>query len=242
MKSVHGLQANPNPKIEILLVVSAIALSGLCAFISLFGAPTGVQNKAEIIPISLGSKQFADYGAATPSAPIPAARLDLIAAAIHDTDPGANAQARYLAALKILETPVPGGPPKPSPSATPRELAPAVYVTKIRLDPPEPKQQQDVTFNVTFLNTTGSNQTYRWFVFIYRQGQPKPFGQTSADKARVIPTGTVEQPSINTWRMGSNEPCTVLEARVHWEDPSGSRPIFNNSDGQPYVLTFTMCQ
>jgi len=242
MKSAPGIQANSNPRIEILLVASAIVLSGLCAFFALYGAPTSAPNKTAILPVSLGSKQVADYYAATPSARIPAARLDLIAAAIHDTDPGADAQARYLAALKLLQTPVPGGPPKPSPSATPRQLAPAVYVTKIRLDPPAPKQKQDVTFNVTFLNTTGSNQTYRWFVFIYRQGQTKPFGQTSADKARVIPAGTVEQPAINTWRMGSNEPCTVLEARVHWEDPSGGRPIFNNSDGQPYVLTFTMCQ
>ena len=242
MKSAPVANAIRMYKLEILLITSAVVLSGLCALVSQSGTLTSAQKKTVFIPVSLSSKQSADYNAATPSARIPAARLDLIAEAIHDADPAANAQARYLAALEILKTPVPGGPPKPSPSATPKELPRAVYVTKIRLDPPNAKQQQDVTFNVTFLNTTGSSQTYRWFVFINRQGQPKPFGQTSADKARVIPAGTVEQPAINTWRMGSNEPCTVLEARVYWEDPNGSRPVFNGTDGHPYVLTFTMCQ
>ena len=249
MKTVPDAKVNRNQRFEILLVVGALALSGLCALSLFSGMLTTAQQKAEIIPVSLSSKQSADYSAATPGAQMPAARLDLIAEVIHDTDPAANAQARYNAVLEILQTPVAGGPPATpptviptlTPTVTPKELPRAVYVTNIRMDPPEPKQPQAITFYVTFLNTTGTDQTFRWFIFIYRLGQRQPFGQTSADRVHVIPVGTVEQPSINVWRMGSNEPCTTVEARVHWEDPSGSRPIFNNTDGQPYVLTFTMC-
>jgi hypothetical protein len=248
MKAVQKIVANRERRLEILLVVGALALSGLGVLFLISGLFTSVQEKNEILPVSLGSKQSANYDAPTPNARIPAPRLDLIAEAIHDTDPAANAQARYNVVLESLRTPVPGGPPMPtsspfpSPSPTSQILPRAVYVTKIRLDPPEPKQQQDVLFNVTFLNTTGTDQTYRWFIFIYRQGQRQPFGQTSSDRDHVIPVGTVEQPAVNTWKMGSSEPCTTLEARVHWQDPDGSRPIFNNTDGQPYVLTFTMCQ
>lgn len=242
MKTAPDAEANRNQRFEILLVVSALALSGLCALSLLSGVFTSAQKKNETIPVSLSSKQSADYSAAAPGARMPAARLDLIAEVIHDTDPYANVQARFNAVLENLRTPIAGGPPAPSPTATPGELPRAVYVTKIRLDPPEPKQKQDVTFYVTFLNTTGTDQTFRWFIFIYRQGQPNPFGQTSSDKARVIPAGTVEQPAVNTWRMGSSEPCTTVEAKVHWQDPSGSRPVFNGTDGQPYLLTFTMCQ
>jgi hypothetical protein len=238
MKTAPDAEANRNQRFEILLVVGALALNGLCALSLLSGVLTTAQKKSETIPVSLSSKQFADYSAATLSAQMPAARLDLIAEVIHDTDPGANVQARFNTILADLRTPVPGAPP----SATPRELPRAVYVTKIRLDPPEPKQKQDVTFYVTFLNTTGTDQTFRWFIFIYRQGQPNPFGQTSSDRARVIPVGTVEQAAVNTWKMGSSEPCTTVEARVFWEDPSGSRPVFNSPDGHPYVLIFTECQ
>jgi hypothetical protein len=242
MKTAPDARANRNQQFEILLVVGALTLSGLCAFSLLSGVYTSAQKKTEIIPVSLSSKQFADYSAATPSAQMPAARLDLIAEVIHDTDPGANVQARFNAVLENLRTPIAGESPAPSPTATPGELPRAVYVTKIRLDPPEPKQKQDVAFYVTFLNTTGIDQTFRWFVFIYREGQPKPFGQTSSDRARVISAGTIEQAAVNTWRMGLDEPCTTVEARVYWEDPSGSRPIFNSPDGHPYVLTFTECQ
>ena len=227
MKTAPDAEANRNQRFVVLPVVGALALSGLCALSVLSGALASAQPKSEMIPVSLSSKQFADYSAATPGGRIPPARLDLIAEVIHDTDPGANAQARFNAVLENLRTPVPGH---------------AVYVTKIRLDPPEPKHEQDVTFYVTFLNTTGADQTFRWFIFIYRQGQPNPFGQTSSDRARVISAGTVEQAAVNTWRMGVDEPCTTLEAKVYWEDPSGSRLVFNSPDGHPYVLIFTECQ
>jgi len=241
MKTTQDASARRDRRIEVLLLGLALALSAVC-FLSSFSAElASVQKKTEALPVSLSSKQAADYSAPTPSAHMPAARLDLIAEVIHDSEPDANVQARYDAVLANLKTPIAGGPPTPSPTAT-RELPRGVYVTNIRLDPPEPKQQQDFMFNVTFLNTTGQDQTFRWFVFIYRQGQSSPFGQTSSDKVRTIPAGTIEQAAVNTWKMGSSEPCTTLEAKVHWQDPDGSRPAFNSPDGHPYVLTFTMCQ
>lgn len=238
MKTTQDADANRNQRIEILLLGLALALSAVCLLSAFFDEFASVQKKTEILPVSLSSKQTADYSAATPSARMPAARLDLIAEVIHDTDPDANVQARFAAVLANLKTPIAGGPPAPSPTATQR----SVYVTGIRLDPPAPKQRDNVTFYVTFLNTTGTDQTYRWFIFIYREGQTEPFGQTSSDKERIIPPGTVEQQAINTWRMGSDEPCAKMEAKVHREDPGGGRPAFNSPDGQPYALPFTLCQ
>lgn len=227
MKTAADAEANRNPRFEILLVVGALALSGLCGLSVLSGVLASAQRKSEIIAVSLSSKQFADYSAATPSARMPAARLNLIAEVIHDTDPDANVQTRFNTVLANLRTPVPG--------------TRAVYVTNIRLDPPAPKQDQDVTFYVTFLNTTGSEQTFRWFIFIYEEGQEKPFGQTSSDQARIIPAGGSEQQALNTWRMGRGEPCTRFTAKVHWVDAGSGKPIFTKPDGQEYVLPFTIC-
>jgi hypothetical protein len=99
-----------------------------------------------------------------------------------------------------------------------------------------------VKFTVTFVNTTGSNLKYRWFIFIYKEGQEKPFGQTSSDQERIIPPGVTEQLALNTWKMGGGEPCTNFTAQVHWIDAVGGKPIFKRPDGEEYVLPFTICQ
>lgn len=138
--------------------------------------------------------------------------------------------------------PVP--PPPPTlfiPSPPPVALQPGVFVTGIRLDPPHPLQKQDVTFYVTFLNTTGVEQKYRWFIFIYLEDQSTPFGQTSSDMAYIIPPGTSEQVSLNTWKMGPGQPCTNLTAEVHWIGPEDTRPAFAGPNGRDFVFPFTVC-
>ncbi len=135
--------------------------------------------------------------------------------------------------------------PPPVPSIAPKTMtlafAPGVYVTGMRLDPPQPLQRQDVTFYVTFLNTTGVEQKYRWFIFIFREDQVAPFGQTSSDKTYIIPPGTSEQPSVNTWKMGPGQPCTNLTAEVHWLGPDGTGPAFSSPGGRDFVMPFTVC-
>ncbi len=156
----------------------------------------------------------------------------------------ATATATILIASEVPPSPTLFIPP-PVKSIAPPTITPTftsgVYVTGMRLDPPQPLQRQDVTFYVTFLNTTGVEQKYRWFIFIFREDQVAPFGQTSSDKAYIIPPGTSEQPSVNTWKMGPGQPCTNLTAEVHWIGPEDTRPAFGGPDGRDFVMPFTVC-
>ena len=106
--------------------------------------------------------------------------------------------------------------------------------------PPVPGQKDDVLFYVTFLNT-GGEQKFRWFVFIYKEGQANPFGQTSSDHERILPPGIAELLTVNTWRPGIGQPCTNFVAKVNWVESGGGKSVFKNIDGQEYVLPFTIC-
>ncbi len=134
--------------------------------------------------------------------------------------------------------------PRPS-TDTPRPAVPTpiplgVYVTNVRMEPPRPNPRESVIFYVTFLNT-GGEQEFRWFVFVYKEGQNNPIGQTSSDADRILPPGISEQPALNNWKMGPGEPCTNFYAQVHWLDPVMGKPFFKKPDGQPYILPFTLC-
>ncbi len=127
-------------------------------------------------------------------------------------------------------------PPPPTPP-----IPPSVYVTNVRTDPSPAKQKQDVTFYVTFLNTTGQERTYRWFVNIYDQNQSNPVGQTSSDKEFVLPPGTSEQATINMWRYGPGLPCTTYIAKIHWVNQDGSKPTFGKVGGAEAAFPFALC-
>jgi hypothetical protein len=127
-------------------------------------------------------------------------------------------------------------PPPPTPT-----IPPSVYVTNVRTDPSPAKQKQDVTFYVSFLNTTGQDRTYRWFVYIYEQNQSNPVGQTSSDKDYVIPPGTSDQVTINTWRYGPGLPCTTYIAKIHWVHQDGSKPTFAKVGGTEAAFPFMLC-
>ncbi len=127
-------------------------------------------------------------------------------------------------------------PPPPTPT-----IPPSVYVTSVKTDPSPAKQKQDVLFRVTFLNTTGQDRTYRWFVYIYDQSQSNPVGQTSSDKEFVIPPGTSEQVTINAWRYGPGEPCTTYIAKIHWVNQDGSKPTFGQVGGAQAAFPFMLC-
>ncbi len=126
----------------------------------------------------------------------------------------------------------------PSPTPT---LPPSVYVTNVRTDPSPAKQLQDLTFRVSFLNTTGGEQTYRWFVYVYAESQSNPVGQTSADKEFVLPPGASEQATINTWRVGPGLPCTTYTAKIHWVNQDGSKPTFAKVGGGEAAFPFQLC-
>jgi len=144
---------------------------------SYFGCPEDV----ETLPISLSSKQVADYSAAS-DARFRRGR-GVIAEVIHDADPDANVRARYSQVLDNLLTPVPGGPPKPTvtPSPSPIPAPASVYVTNIRLEPAEPKQNEPITFYVTFSTPRGLSRRTDGLCSSTTKDKPNP-----SDRLRQI--------------------------------------------------------
>lgn len=119
------------------------------------------------------------------------------------------------------DTPTPTGPTRTrTPSRTPTVNAPpGVYATSIRLDPTTAYRGQNVTFYVTFLNTTGTQQGFRWRIRIYTPDNSKnSFGDT-APLNNTINVGTSELASDNGWAVRGAGGCMDLIARVFQVDP-----------------------
>jgi hypothetical protein len=108
-------------------------------------------------------------------------------------------------------------PPTRAPTPTTLAAPPGVYALSIRLDPPNTKRGASPTFLVTFLNTTGKPQAYRWFIKVYEPDKPNSKGETSK-VANDIPPGTSELASATDWAIRGPGPCEPFIARVFWYD------------------------
>lgn len=148
--------------------------------------------------------------------------------------------------LWIFDPPLPiaGGSQAPA-------LPAGIYVKDIRLDPPAPREKQDVWFHVTFLNTSSEQVSWRWFVYIYRGDQQNPFGQTSSDNRRdgqdLIPTGTAERRALNAWHIVSGDGvCKKYWAKIYRYIPESNTtpPIAREilgANGGPIQKDFQVC-
>jgi hypothetical protein len=141
------------------------------------------------------------------------------------------------------DTPIlPTNTPTRRPTATPTlAFAPGVYVTALRSDPSPPVRREEVTFYATFLNTTGQEQSYRWFVYVYRADATRPFGQTASDRVYSIPTGAIELQTVNAWRLTGPGGCENFVARIVWLDSNNQPQLFVKPEGTVFELPFTIC-
>lgn len=106
------------------------------------------------------------------------------------------------------------------PPASPTIAAPpGFWSTTITVDPPAPKRGTFATFSVTFLNTSGSSQTYRWFVKVFQPDQRNSFGETSK-LSTTFPPGTTTLAAPADWKIGVIGDCLPFIARVFWVDPN----------------------
>ena len=104
------------------------------------------------------------------------------------------------------------------PTVTPTISAPpGVWAVSVRVDPLKGTRGQAESFFVTFLNTTGAPQTYRWRIRIYEPDKKNSFGDT-ATLDTSIPVGISEQASANNWKVTGPGDCLTFFARVFWAD------------------------
>lgn len=157
---------------------------------------------------------------------------------------GSGAPASAPSATPHLKTPPAAAPtvvpasPTPNPPVT---AVPALYVIGLRPDPQSPRRGQDVSFFVTFVNTTNIPLTYRWAVYLFKPDQPAhSFGQTGPHVA-VIPPGTQEIRTPTTWSLTGHGPCENFLVRAGWVNGTDQVMYFTRPDGELFEQTLTVC-
>lgn len=125
-------------------------------------------------------------------------------------------------------------------TATPA-LAKAVFVTKIKVEPPQPKSKpSEFFFTVNFLNTVGENVNYpRWRVLIFRQGETKTFADPEGTSKTIVVGAsqqTTRPSSINVASV-----CESFTAQPVWEDENGKQNPLAQTDGKPVTMDFQVC-
>jgi len=142
------------------------------------------------------------------------------------------------ATLTSTPTPTPTPTATSTPTITP--IPAGLYVTNVRLEPP-PKRSEDLSFYVTFQNTTHRTQLYRWIVYVYRAENPRYSMTETTPILTEIPVGSVEQKALGIYRTGVGL-CEDLFVRVAWLDENRVAHFFNQPNGKIYELPFTVCQ
>lgn len=135
--------------------------------------------------------------------------------------------------------------PSPSPSSVPTNPAagfpPGAYVTDLRTDPNPPNRTAELRFFATFANSTGSQQNYRWIVYIYRFDAPsRSTGETTITQVN-LPIGSSEQKSDGFWRLGPGNQCESFFARVASLDQDKRPTMFTRPDGKVFEKSMTLC-
>ena len=113
-------------------------------------------------------------------------------------------------------------PPTKAPASPTINAPPGIWALAINVDPASAHRGVFVVFNVTFLNTTGTAQGYRWFIKIYEPDAKNSKGETSKLNS-TFPPGTTTLPAPTDWKINVSD-CTPYIARVFWEDP-GSKQV-----------------
>jgi hypothetical protein len=122
-----------------------------------------------------------------------------------------------------------------------RALAPAVYVTDLKITPPQPKNKPaEFFFTVSFLNTVGENVNYpRWRVLIYPKGEDKAIGDPEG-VSKTIANGSSTQ-DTKPWSIKVGVVCESFVAQPVWEDENGKQIALTQPDGKALTLEFQVC-
>lgn len=130
--------------------------------------------------------------------------------------------------------------PIPTPALAPQDtpVPPGIYVNSIRLNPPDAKKGQDITFIATFVNTSGSQPSWRVCAEIFLEETNKSHGITPCQN-RTIPAGTTEI-ELDTWAARGIAGCVNYRARAVFISEN-NRTAFKKTDGSDYWLPYSVC-
>lgn len=126
--------------------------------------------------------------------------------------------------------------------ATVAPSKPGVYVNSLRFSPGAPRRGEPVTFFVSFTNSTGKAQSYKWLVEIWEANADKknPYGQADG-LDQGISAGTVERATGDSWKVAGGGPCVPFRARVVYQDDQSRRVPFKRTNGSDLWVPFQVC-
>ncbi len=139
-------------------------------------------------------------------------------------------------------------PTNAAPTATTAPAAnaapPGLYVTSMRLDPPQPTHTQSISFYVSFLNTASGDQNVKWVILIYRADNPtRSFSQTAVNQTAFSPGATADFAAPGSFKLGSTgNACDFFFARVDQIDANNKGTDMTTPDGKTFEKSFTICQ
>ena len=134
-------------------------------------------------------------------------------------------------------TPIPTSTPAPPTPVIPAGL----YVTSLDMVTDPPARGLDLLFYATFANTTSSNQSFRWIVYIYRSDNlVTSFGETTVTSASLA-GGAHTEKSLGFWKLPLGGPCENFVGRVALVDQNNRSTPFLRPDGQIYQRAFAVC-
>lgn len=134
-------------------------------------------------------------------------------------------------------------PAPPPPTATPTRtptFAPGVFALDLRTEPNPATRGSDLKFYVTFVNTTGSPQTTRWNVYLFKPGDRNSYGEVT-QTTTTLANGINEYPSLGVWKLPLGGPCEDFVARVGWFDNENKVKMFVKFENQTFEKPFAVC-
>jgi len=136
--------------------------------------------------------------------------------------------------------PTPAGPT----ATAALNVPPGVYVTNIETVPPKINIGDRFAFSVSFLNTTGSVQTYDWRVKVYECPQQCEDFKHSHGETLVLnsnlPPGTSAVTTSQTFSVGAGISCDLV-AIATYVDPVNQFPTPFQSTKNEGRFAFTPC-
>ncbi len=150
-----------------------------------------------------------------------------------------------LAAAKPTATKKPAPPTPAGPTATATvNVPPGVYVTNLETIPAKVNLGDMIGFKVSFLNTTGSIQTYNWFVKVYQcpeqcQDFKHSHGETLQTNSNLA-TGTLALFTSQNINLRTGISCDLI-AIATYVDPVNQLPTPFQATKDNGHFSFTPC-
>lgn len=119
-------------------------------------------------------------------------------------------------------------------------IAPGIYASNVRVEPPQPRAGDDMRFTVDFVNTKGHAETTTWCVEIFTpESLAKSVGISSCVR-QEIPEGANALTGVE-WKQQQIGACTPYLAKAIFLDNAKARFTFLQPDGTIHYLNFTVC-